>query len=245
MQIRVRHSCSLCELSAAFPSTLFTSWSDESCTVLQITASLPQDLDEILPPITERLETEEVLQDGRLALAYSCLSYQPAKCEIPRIAKRRGLWYLQPATFQEGWETFRLVAPATSPVREFVSEVSRVGEAEILSQVPRSLVEILRDLNDMPGHFFEGLTDRQIRALIVAYENGLIDVPARKKMGEVARRQGLARSTFGEHIRKAQQHLVRNSYPFLKRRLGSDETGEPEERSTVSVPQGRGKGQRP
>lgn len=50
-------------------------------------------------------------------------------------------------------------------------------------------------------------------------------------MGTVAGRLGLSRSTFGEHLWKAQLRLLRNAYPYLKlRRNGSEaspETGDP------------------
>jgi predicted DNA binding protein len=75
---------------------------------------------------------------------------------------------------------------------------------------------MIRDIGVVPVHFFEGLTDRQIHALAVAYENGLFDVPSRDKLDRVALKEGISRSTFGEHLRKAQFRIMKNSYPFLK-----------------------------
>jgi predicted DNA binding protein len=53
---------------------------------------------------------------------------------------------------------------------------------------------------------------------VLAFENGLLDIPAKARMDRVARGEGVSRSTFGEHLRKAQLQLIRNSYPFLKLR---------------------------
>ncbi len=41
---------------------------------------------------------------------------------------------------------------------------------------------------------------------------------ARGHLDHIAQGLGVARSTFGEHLRKAQLRLLRNSYPFLKLR---------------------------
>jgi predicted DNA binding protein len=70
----------------------------------------------------------------------------------------------------------------------------------------------------VPGLLLEGLTDKQAYVLTSAYESGLFDVPARVKMDKVAERVGLSRSTFGEHLRKAEYEVLKNLYPFLKLR---------------------------
>jgi len=56
--------------------------------------------------------------------------------------------------------------------------------------------------------------------LLVPYgwHAGLFEVPARTKMDDVAKAMGLSRSTLGEHLRKAELQMLRNSYPFLKLR---------------------------
>jgi predicted DNA binding protein len=63
---------------------------------------------------------------------------------------------------------------------------------------------------------FAGLTDRQIEVLVTAYEEGLMDVPSQGSMDAAAHKVGISRSTFGEHLRKAVNQLVTNSYPFIK-----------------------------
>ncbi|MCI4367211.1 MAG: helix-turn-helix domain-containing protein, partial [Thermoplasmata archaeon] len=54
-------------------------------------------------------------------------------------------------------------------------------------------------------------------------EAGLFDVPSRTSWAAVARREGLSRSTFGEHLRKGQLRLLSNSYESLRSRaLGKE-----------------------
>lgn len=89
---------------------------------------------------------------------------------------------------------------------------------EILSVSGRSGLEAVRQAPVTSVHHFEGFTDRQLRSLVAAYEEGLFHVPARTSWNAVARSLGLSRSTFGEHLRKGQFHLLQNSYPTLKAR---------------------------
>lgn len=60
----------------------------------------------------------------------------------------------------------------------------------------------------------EGLTEKQIQALSVAYEGGYYDIPRKTSSRELARRIGLDSSTFIEHRRKAEQRLL--SYIFSR-----------------------------
>ena len=97
--------------------------------------------------------------------------------------------------------------------------VRRVGDTLFYStHRSREELDILRDVATVPVHLFEGPTDRQVHVLVTAFESGLLDVPTRARMGSAARRESLSRSTYGEHLRKAQRQLVSNSYPFLKLR---------------------------
>jgi len=80
-------------------------------------------------------------------------------------------------------------------------------------------------------HLFQDLTDRQIGVLVPAYEHGLFDGPAQSRMTTIARREGLSRSTFGEHLRKGIAQPVRNACPRLKLR---DAKGAPLQRPRAS-----------
>lgn len=52
--------------------------------------------------------------------------------------------------------------------------------------------------------------------LVKSYESGLLDVPAKAQIRDVAKREGVSKSTFGEHLQKSIHRIVQNSYPILK-----------------------------
>jgi predicted DNA binding protein len=86
----------------------------------------------------------------------------------------------------------------------------------------RDDLQPIRELPLGSHHFLEGLTQRQTSALIRAFDEGLLDVPARGRWDAAARREGLSRSTFGEHIRKGQWRLIANAYGGLRSRVGPE-----------------------
>jgi predicted DNA binding protein len=61
-----------------------------------------------------------------------------------------------------------------------------------------------------------GLTAKQIDVLTSALERGYFESPARTSAEEMARLAGLSRSTFMEHLRKAEGKLLANVLPILR-----------------------------
>ena len=220
-RVRIQHPCPFCDFSAAFPDAKMVLWCNGSNEILQISVPDSLPLPEVLKAAQKSLCAREIVQDGRSALTVMrdcvCRQYR----SVGTIADESDVWLIPPVIFGNGWETHRILSKGRTSLQHFIAEVKRTGKVEIVSNQPREHLDVIHDLSVIPVHFFEGLTERQIRALVLAFENGLLDVPARTKMDRIAGREGVSRSTFGEHLRKAQLQLLRNSYPFLKLREAS------------------------
>jgi hypothetical protein len=108
------------------------------------------------------------------------------------------------------------MSPGKASLSRMIEELKEQGTVKIISTKPAANLDALESIGTIPVHFFEGLTGRQLHALVSAFEKGLLEVPARSGMDEVAREEGFSRSTYGEHLRKAIYRIVQNSYPILK-----------------------------
>jgi predicted DNA binding protein len=215
-RILVQHLCPFCDFSKVFPDAEMALWCNRSNEVLQITASKPLQLKEIMQAAREYLGALEMFSDGQEALTM----VRDCRCSdtssIAAIADKHDCWLVPPITYRGGWETHRVISPSNDSIRKLIADIKIIGKVKVLSKRLRDQLDVIRDISVIPVHFFEGLTDRQIRTLVVAYENGIFDVPARKKKDRVALKEGISRSTFGEHLRKAQFQIIKNAYPFLK-----------------------------
>ncbi len=191
-------------------------WTSTRSDVFNITAPTPERLREILRTMRETIGARQITQEGSSALAVTRQALWDYPPSVTGMADRRGLWLIPPTIYRGGWETYRVISPTNEAVRRFVADVKRVGAVEVLSHRPRDELESIRSLGSVPVHLFEGLTDRQLHILVSAIEGGLFELPAKVKMDRIAQREGLSRSTYGEHLRKAETQILRNSYPFLK-----------------------------
>ena len=216
--IRVRHACPFCDFSRRFPDAEMTLWISALTDLFQVAFPPYYDVNDLLETGKDMLGYSEEYHDSGSILF---LTHQPYIEEIETVmaaADKNECMIIPPINFHQGWETHRLITRSQENLRRMVDEVTRFGEVEVLSLRSREHMDLMQDVGVVPTHFMEGLTDKQTHVLVTAYEAGLFDVPTRVKMDKVARSIGLSRSTFGEHLRKAEGELISNLYPFLKLR---------------------------
>ena len=73
----------------------------------------------------------------------------------------------------------------------------------------RYRVILLTDLNFSPISPLNQLTEKQREVLITAYKMGYYEIPRKLNSDELAKKLGLVNSTVVEHLRKAEQRLIR------------------------------------
>lgn len=222
-RIRVHHPCPYCDVSGEFPDSLLLLWCDNRRDVFLVSCPSLTERGRLLSALRISFHARPLLTEGTDSLVTIPDFEWASPPSVTRLARGTGVWVLHPVVYHRGTETYRLVAPSKLQLNRLVQRVRKVGDVEILSVAVRTSLGGIRDLPTASVHFFGGLTDRQARCLVAAYEGGLLDVPARSRWGEVARREGLSRSTFGEHLRKGQRRLLENSYSSLKARVSAPE----------------------
>jgi predicted DNA binding protein len=223
-RIRIHHPCPYCDISVAFPRTLLLLWCDNRRDVFLISAPDIAEQRRVIADLKLSFHARVIAVDGGEALVSVPDFEWSTPPSVTSLARRANVWVLHPVVYFGGTETYRLLSPTKAELHGLIERLRRLGDVEILSLSGRARLATVRDLPTAAIHFFEGLTPKQAQCLIAAFDGGLLDVPARTKWGEVAAREGLSRSTFGEHLRKGQLRLIVNSYPALKARSAAAET---------------------
>jgi predicted DNA binding protein len=217
-RVRVHHPCPYCNLSVEFPRTLFLLWCDNRRDTFLVSSPEEAEARRAVGALRRTFHARLLLTDGPNALVEVPDFEWASPPTVTGLARKTGVWVLPPVVYAEGRETYRFVSSDRARLNRLIRRVRRLGEVEILSLSDRSGLESVRDYPTASVHFFEGLSDRQTRSLVAAHDAGLLEIPARASWADVARREGLSRSTFGEHLRKAQLRILRNSYALLKAR---------------------------
>jgi predicted DNA-binding protein YlxM (UPF0122 family) len=88
-------------------------------------------------------------------------------------------------------------------------------EIEVLSKTGLDETRIPHSMLTPVDQLFGELTNRQLTALQIALENGYYEQPRKRSISELAEGSTVARATFEEHLRKAENKLIKNAGQFI------------------------------
>jgi len=130
-----------------------------------------------------------------------------------------------------------VIAFDESDVRALLQDLEADRDIELLSKTAITEQGVPHSMLAPVDRLFEDLTDRQLAALQLALEQGYYEQPRGTSLRELASRTSIARSTYEEHLRKAENKLMANAGTYLRlvtsgtaaNPLGVDRSGQPEQ----------------
>jgi hypothetical protein len=231
---RVKHECPYREISEHYPDLTIREWYLSDCQVVELTApGSPTDdlLDEIerLGPVLHR----SVDESGLHVVTQSCLCSLEDSI-IERFEEYNSL-YQPPTIHRQGWEHYTVIAFDESDVRALLRDLEADRDVEILSKTAITEQQVPHSMLAPVDQLFEDVTDRQLAALQLALESGYYEQPRKTSLRELADRTAVARSTYEEHLRKAENKLLTNAGQFL-RLVTATSTADPLEVERIRQP---------
>lgn len=122
-----------------------------------------------------------------------------------------------PTRFEGGWEHYHVVSFAEDRSRALFDKMrGRGGQVELLTKKRLSVQPLLNTRNVAVPSLLSGVTDKQLDALLLAARHGLYTTPRATTAAAIADAVGLSRSTFEEHLRKAENKMIHNLVPYLE-----------------------------
>jgi len=101
-------------------------------------------------------------------------------------------------------------------VKELFGSLDRKARLEIISSRQLYNGEIHDSLCVSLSDLFSRLTEKQIKAFLGAYDSGYYRIPKKITAAELARKIHLSRTTFEEHLRKAENKVLSAIVPYLQ-----------------------------
>ncbi len=213
--IRVKHECPYRKISERYPDLTIREWPLSDCQVLEITTETTP-TDELLNEINEigTVLYESADDSGYHVVTQSCLCSLEDSV-IDRFEDHNCL-YQSPTIYRQGWEHYTVVAFDGEDVRELLESLRSDREIELLSKTSISETQIPHSMLAPANQLFENITDRQLAALQLALESGYYEQPRKTSLRDLAEQTAVARSTYEEHLRKAENKLLTNAGQFLR-----------------------------
>ena len=123
---------------------------------------------------------------------------------------------VMPVSYKGGLEYCRMLAFTKDSLNSAISKLSASSKLEIQS---KSVVtrESARGAITVPvDEFLGSLTRRQLAAFLAAMQLGYYTLPKRITIEEIAVKQGMKRSTYEEHLRKAELKILQSVRPYAR-----------------------------
>lgn len=123
---------------------------------------------------------------------------------------------IMPVTYEGGFEHVKLFAFTRDDQKAAIDNLGAIskvtveqrGQLERHSARPAMTVSV--------DDFLDTLTSKQLLALVEAIDMGYYAMPKKATIDEIASRVKMPRSTFEEHLRKAEIKVMRNMRPYAK-----------------------------
>lgn len=219
VRARILRDIPYCNLSLRHPDSVIHVWCNFERDIVETesptaekAAALRKDMEETLGPTLHRLEAQA---DRHLqAFGDACSHDYPAG--VTRIIEGHdGLRY-EPLTFRGGWQHFSFLTVVPDRIQDTLEALAVVGELEVLSKSRLESPLVSQTIIVPVETLFAGLTAKQASALNAAVAQGFYEIPRRSTVKDVAATLGVPRTTYEQHLRKAENKVMRAVAPYMR-----------------------------
>lgn len=221
---RAQHDCPYIRFSIRHPEVTIAEWCNLRTDVLEIDcqdaetfARIEPDLQNLLRWKGARILKKTFVERNIQVVTTTCRDMK-ISTTISGVILRNSCLAIPPVIYHNGWEAHRVIGFRETDFKRLFKALSKLGSSEILV---KKLVEekSIKDTFVISlTSVFSGVTDKQIQAIAVALDSGYYTVPRHVTTDEIARKLGSPRTTYEEHLRKAECKVLNALAPFIRMR---------------------------
>jgi predicted DNA binding protein len=221
---RLQHDCPFNDLSKHHPELVMSSWCNSELDVLEISSNDPAVFDDIrkdLKAVEKALKTKIMRKSNsnqNLQIVVQHCGCANVPGPVSPVFEKNNCLELQPCVYKGGWEYYRVISFSERDMRKAFATIEPYCKVEIISRraIPSGAVK--ETMLVSTSALFGGLTRKQVHALVFALENGYYQVPKKVTTEEMASMLRLPRTTYEEHLRKAEGKVLRSMAPYIAMR---------------------------
>jgi predicted DNA binding protein len=213
--LRVTHDCPYGNISRRFPSFKMFVWCNRENEVFEVIVEKQSEYSAVTEEISKLKDIIETTSDGNGVRLITKPCHCTTENSITKNIDECNLLQILPVIYEKGWEYYRLIAFRHEDLQELVHRLEEKGFVfDIIRKVPFG-GHIAGSLTLTADALFSGLTEKQVDALLNAYSHGYYRLPRSTDVQTMARNRRVPRTTFQEHLKKAENKLVASLVPYL------------------------------
>ncbi|MDA4130443.1 MAG: helix-turn-helix domain-containing protein [Thaumarchaeota archaeon] len=219
---KLQHDCPYNSFSKNHPSVVISHWCNWSRDVLEIAhrdlqndPGMKLDIQELTKSLGTKIIRRSYAKSNLQVVLMHCACDQIPPPTLPVIEKRNCL-ELQPAIYSEGWEWYRIIAFSERDLKNLFKDLDDYCKIEMISRRSISDESVRETFLVSSASLFGTLTQKQTKALMTALDNGYYRLPRTSTAGEIAELMGVPRTSFVDHLRKAENKVLQGIGPYLR-----------------------------
>ncbi|MDG6990456.1 MAG: helix-turn-helix domain-containing protein [Nitrososphaerota archaeon] len=221
VSLKLEHSLPFCELSKLFPSANIQRWCNLQVDILEMQFSREEEAERVEPALRKMLK-------GLGARLIWFNRYSPknleavigCKCATDNstvtLIEWAGCVPVMPINYHGGLEYCRLLAFTKDALDAAIAGLSKVSKVEVVSKSVVSRGSARGAITVPVDEFLSALTKKQLAAFMAAMQLGYYGMPKGVTIDEIAAKQGMKRSTYEEHLRKAELKILQAVRPYAR-----------------------------
>ncbi|UCE95563.1 MAG: helix-turn-helix domain-containing protein [Candidatus Bathyarchaeota archaeon] len=209
---------SLIDLTRRFSSASVFIWCNRENDVIEIVVrnleEYPLVLEEI-PALQIGDVMEEITDEQRLYLnVHRCHCMK--QDTIVRHIGKLNILNIFPNMIENGWAYHRLIVFKHNDFEELIRRFEKFGwHYKILRKTPFDGF-VSSSLTMSADALFSGLTEKQMEAILAAHRSGYYNLPRVADVKAIAAKRKVPRTTFQEHLMKAENKIISALIPNIK-----------------------------
>lgn len=213
---KVMHDCPFGNISRRFPSLRMFVWCNREHEVIEIIVENREEYSAVMGEISKIDGIIDVSSDRHKVHLITKKCFCTMENSIGKNIDEFNLLHISPVIYKKGWEYYRLIAFRHKDVQGLLQKLKEKGFMyKILRKVPFNGF-LASSLTLTADALFSDLTDKQIDALLTAYGHGYYKLPRKTDVKTIASKKQVPRTTFQEHLKKAENKLVAALVPYIQ-----------------------------
>ena len=183
------------------------------CNDIEVFNQLQEELREWAKERGSRILHTSFEDGGSQILSMTCACDR--RTSTTSVIENNNCLQIPPTIYTGGWEYYRIIGFEQKSLTKLFNELEKMGELKVIGRKPirtgplqHSFVISLNDL-------FSQMTEKQMHALMQALEAGYYRLPKKVTTERIAQLQNVPRTTFEEHMRKAESKLMSAVAPYV------------------------------
>jgi predicted DNA binding protein len=206
------------EITRRFPSLSVFIWCNRENDVIEVVVRNPEEYPLVMKEISlcSIMDViEEISDERRLYLSVHKCHCMKQDTIVRHIGKL-DILNIFPNVIENGWTYHRLIVFKHKDLEELFRRFDNWGWVyKILRKIPLDGF-IASSLTISADTLFSSLTEKQLDAILTAHRHGYYNLPRDADVQAIAAKKKVPRTTFQEHLKKAENKLVASLVPHMK-----------------------------